>query len=179
MRRQVLRLLAVAVLLSAGGCGYALLGRGISVDPSIKRVGVPMFKDRTGRAGLDQRITDNLIAELQKRGRFEVVAESEGVDALVDGELLSYTETPVGFAAGDVGGDVRTQASRFEIRLVAKVTYGKVGATEPIWSNDAFAVDDNYEPDEAGGGAVDSDQALDRLAKTFARRLVADMLEAF
>ena len=76
-----------AVLLVTGttlaGCGYALVGKGVTTDPSIKRVGVPLFKDRTGRRDLDQKITLKVIEELQKRGRFTVVQEEVGVDAVV------------------------------------------------------------------------------------------------
>jgi hypothetical protein len=31
------------------GCGYSLQGRGITTDASVKRIGVPLFKDRTGK----------------------------------------------------------------------------------------------------------------------------------
>jgi hypothetical protein len=178
MRR---RALGAAILLSlvAAGCGYALVGRGLNIDPSIKRIGVPAFVDHTGRAGLDQRITQKVIEELQNRGHFEVVESDEDVDAIVSGEILSYNETPVGFAADASDLDLRAQASRYEIRLVAKVSYAKVGAEEPIWSNDSFSVGDNYEISDEGDGLVDSDQALERLATTFARQMVAGMLEAF
>ena len=69
---------------AAPGCGYALVGRGTIVDPTIKRIGVPLFKDGTGRAGLDQRITRGVSEELLKRGRFDVVQSAAGVDALVE-----------------------------------------------------------------------------------------------
>jgi hypothetical protein len=170
--------LAVCVALVASACGYALVGRGMgNVDPSIKRIGVPQFKDQTGRAGLDQRVTTRVIEELSKRGRFAVVQSAEGVDAIVEGEILSYTETPVGFMQG-AGAEARAQASRYEVRLVAKVRYAKTGATEPIWSSDSFSVGDNYDPGDAGS-LIDSDQAIDRLSATFARQLVASMLEGF
>ena len=171
--------LIVCVTLASSACGYALLGRGTGgVDSSIKRIGVPQFKDHTGRAGLDQKITAKVIEELSKRGRFTVVQEAEGVDAVVEGEILNYSENPVGFGQGRET-DARAQASRYEVRLVAKVKYSKVGASEPIWSNDNFSVSDNYDPGDDAGGLVDSDQALDRLSASFARQLVADMLEAF
>jgi hypothetical protein len=176
---QLTRLAVVGLCAAVGGCGYALVGRGISVDPSIKRVGVPTFLDHTGRAGLDQRITQKVVEELQKRGRFEVSESSEGVDALVSGEILSYSETPVGFSAEAQTTDVRTQANRYEIRVVAKVRYAKLDQEEAIWSHDSFSASENYEASDEGGGLVDSDQALERLATTFARQLVAGMLEAF
>jgi hypothetical protein len=45
-------------------CGYSLAGRGSYLPAHIKRVGVPVFKDDTGRAGLDQKITLRVIEEL-------------------------------------------------------------------------------------------------------------------
>ena len=37
-----------------------------------------------------------MIEELLKRGRFDVVQEATGVDALVEGELTSYAVVPGG-----------------------------------------------------------------------------------
>ena len=83
-----MRGLVAAILLAAlTSCGYALVGRGIAIDPSIKTVGVPLFEDNTGRTGLDQLVTDHVIEELLRRGRFEVVQTTEGVDAIVEGHL--------------------------------------------------------------------------------------------
>jgi hypothetical protein len=159
------------------GCGYALAGRGTVVDPSIKRIGVPLFKDRTGKPGLDQKITQNVIQELLKRGRFDVVQEGAGVDAIVDGELLRYDATPVGFSDE---GENRTQASRYAVILTARVRYAKVGAEEPIWENANFRQHDEYDIGEDPETFFDrEEQAIDRLAQSFARSLVAAMLEAF
>ena len=51
MRRR--HVLAAAASALAAGCGYSLQGRGITTDASVKRIGVPLFKDRTGKVGLD------------------------------------------------------------------------------------------------------------------------------
>ncbi len=169
-------LLAAAVALS--GCGYALVGKGINVDPSIKRIGVPLFTDRTGHAGLDQKVTQKVIEELVKRGRFQVVQDSTGVDALVEGDLTGYTEIPAGYAPGSAPGE-RTQASRYTITLTADIAYTKVGSDAPIWSNERFSVSDRYDVSEGSDGLIDSEQAIDRMTTAFARRLVAEMLEGF
>lgn len=161
------------------GCGYALVGHGIAVDPSIKRIGVPLFKDDTGKAGLDQKITQKVIEELLKRGRFDVVQQSESVDALVEGELVSYTVTPIGFSE-EAESQTRTQASRYAISLTARIRYSKVGQTEAIWESNAFSFRDEYDVGEDPAEFFDrEDQAIDRLAGSFARSLVAAMLEAF
>jgi hypothetical protein len=182
MTRSAAVLLAVFAL---SGCGYALVGRGVTVDPSIKRVGVPPFRDTTGKAGLHQKITASVTQELLKRGRFEVVSDTRDVDAVVDGELVSYQVAPVGYSAVGAtpapGVAATTEASRYGVTLVARVKYAKVGAEEPIWSNESFVFRDEYDLGSSSGvGLFDrEDQAIDRLAEDFARNLVAAMLEAF
>ena len=164
------------------GCGYALVGRGITTDASIKRIGVPLFRDTTGKPNLDQMITAKVIEELLRRGRFDVVQQATGVDAVVDGEIVSYTATPVGFEGGrEVGGaNVQSQASRYAVTVTAKVKYLKTGALEPMWANDSFTFRDEYDVGSDPSSFIDLEgQALFRLSHAFARSLVSAMLEAF
>lgn len=174
MRRR--HLLAAAAGALAAGCGYSLQGRGITTDPSIKRIGVPLFKDRSGKLGLDARVTAAVMEELLKRGRFTVVRETTNVDAVVEGEIQSWNVLPVGFS-GESGV---TQASRYSISLTASVVYRKIGQKEPIWSNDAFSQRDEYDMGEDASTYFDrEEQTIERLSAAFARSLVAAMLEAF
>lgn len=174
MRAAALALLAAGTLAS---CGYALVGRGTVVDPSIKRIGVPLFRDAgTGKASLDQKITQKVIEELLKRGRFDVVQQATEVDAVVDGELLSYRSQAAALT-GEVGQSA--QASRFKIILTARVRYAKTGATEAIWANDSFSAEDEWDVGAATSFFDREEQAIDRLASVFARSLVASMMEAF
>jgi hypothetical protein len=178
VRRRVL--LAGLGAASVAGCGYALQGHGITTDPSVRRIGVPLFKDRTGKLGLDARVTAAVITELLKRGRFAVVKETTGVDAVVEGELTAYSVQPVGFTGSTSGADVYTQASRYAIALSARVVYRKIGQKEPLWSNDAFTQRDEYDMGDNAQNYFDrEDQSMDRLAEAFARSLVSAMLEAF
>ena len=173
------RALAAAAALALSACGYALVGRGVATDPSIKKIGVPPFKDTTAKPALDQKITQKVIEELLKRGHFDVLQTATGVDAVVEGELVSYSVVPVGFSEEGTGAN-RTQASRYAITVTARVKYSKVGAAEPIWASDSFQFRDEYDIGSDPATFFDrEDQALDRLATSFARNLVAAMLEAF
>lgn len=135
-----------------------------------------MFKDGTGRSSLDQKITLRVTEELLKRGRVDIVQTIDGVDAIVDGEILSYQVQPVGFS----GGGDSTTASRYSITLTARVRYFKPGETDPIWENNAFVFRDEYDLGSDPSTFFDrEDQGVDRLAQAFARSLVAAMLEAF
>ena len=75
---EVKRRAALVLLRHLGGCGYALVGKGVTTDASIKRIGVPLFKDTTGKAGLDQKVTQKVVEELLRRGRFDVVPDTPG-----------------------------------------------------------------------------------------------------
>jgi hypothetical protein len=174
VRRRDLIVAAAGAL--ASGCGYALQGRGITTDPSIKRIGVPLFKDRSGKPGLDARVTQAVIEELLKRGRFTVTKDAGGVDAVVEGEIVSWAVVPVGFSAE---GGV-SQATRYAISLTASVVYRKIGRKEPLWSNEAFSQRDEYDMGENASTYFDrEEQSIERLSAGFARSLVAAMLEAF
>ena len=177
MIRRMRALAVVMALFAATGCGYALVGRGTVVDPTIKKIAVPLFKDSTGKPGLDQKITQKVVEELLKRGRFDVTSERVGADAVVEGEILRYDQTPVGFS--EAGGS-RTQASRYAVTLTARVRYAKVGQDEPIWANDSFSFRDEYDVGSDPTAFFDQQgQAVERLSTSFARSLVAAMLEAF
>jgi curli biogenesis system outer membrane secretion channel CsgG len=173
--------LAAAALALGAGCGYALVGRGITTDPSIKRIGVPIFKDRTGKLGLDQKVTQKVTEELLRRGRFDVVAAATGVDALVEGEIIAFTVSPIGF--GEVAGaegSPTTQASRYAVTLAARVKYAKTGQDEPIWQSEAFSFRDEYDVGDNPANFFDrEDQTIERMSTQFAKNLVAAMLEAF
>ena len=168
---------AAVFALAVSGCGYSLEGRGITTDPSIKAIGVPLFQDQTGRYDLDSKVTAAVMTELLKRGRFTVVRETSGVDAVVEGNILNFDVAPINFTAS---GQV-TEATRYAITVTASVTYRKVGQQEPIWQNSRFSFRDEYDLDDSDSENFfdREDQSIDRLAEQFARSLVAAMLEAF
>ena len=79
--------------------------------------------------------------------------------------------------AGEAGA---TQATRYAIVLTSRVVYSKVGETVPIWQNSNFQVRDEYDLGDDPQEFLDrEDQAIERLASSYASSLVATMLEAF
>jgi hypothetical protein len=118
-----------------------------------------------------------VIEELLKRGRFTVVQDATGVDAVVEGEILSYTTIPIGFSTPESS---QTQATRYAINVTARVIYHKVGQKYPIWQNEGFSFRDEYDVGVDPGSFFDrEEQTVDRIAQSFGRSLVATMLEAF
>lgn len=171
------RIVMLAVVMS--GCGYALSGKGNSLPPTIRRIGVPAFVNLSTTPELDRLFTEAVRVELQSRGKFLVVPETTGVDAVLTASIKSVTPTATGFTA-----DTR-QASRYSISVVASVEFKEVKADKPFYESQSFRVSDEY--DVTGNVAVgdlaslfaQDRNALERLAKTFAQRLVSSILESF
>ena len=107
------RLVSVVVQMKRRGAGALAAGaaprspaaatpwwaRGIIVDPTIKRIGVPALQDTTGKPALDQKITQKVIEELLKRGRFDVVQDAHRRGRAGGGRArCATTRAPVGFS---------------------------------------------------------------------------------
>ena len=161
------------------GCGYALVGKGVTTDASIKRIGVPMFKDATGKAGLDQKVTQKVVEELLRRGRFDVVPDSQR-RRRGGGGRARLVQRDAGRASTGDGRGPHQPRTATRSRLTARVRYIKVGAAEPIWSSDSFTFRDEYDVGSDPDSFFDrEEQSIERLTAAFARNLVAAMLEAF
>lgn len=162
----------------ASACGYALAGRGNTLPDHIRRIGVPTFDNQSTTPDLDRVLTEAVRRELQSKGRFLVVSESTGVDA-----VLSGTVRPVAMTVAALT-DAR-QVSHYLITLQASVEFKDTRDNKVFWSNPNLRVSDEYEV--TGNLAINDPSALfsqdanalDRMARAFARTLVASILEAF
>lgn len=179
VRSRLLATIAVGVaLLLPTGCGYSLSGRGSFLPPYIKRIGVPNFTNGTSIFDVDRRVTERVRSELLGRGKYVVVPETTGVDAILSGEILSVTVTPAAFNA-------QQQATRYALTLTAKVDFKDLKANKVLWSNPAmqyreeFDVTTTTEALDATAFFGQDVNALERIATEFARSVVSAILEAF
>ena len=178
-RRDVLAA-AVAGLggLLHAGCGYSLAGRGNFLPSYIRVIGIPQFANNTTVFDLERTITERVRAEFIGRGRYQVVPDTEGVDAVLTGTIASVTLEPSGF-------NQNNQATRYLLRMTLKLEFRDMTAGKLIWENPAQQFDEEYDL-STGTGATDAAAflgqdrtALDRVAGDVARRTVSAILEAF
>ena len=177
MSRLVVILLTGLTLLSSG-CGYALAGRGNALPDTIRRIGLPTFENHSNTPDLDRVLTEAVRQEFQGKGHFTIVQETSGVDAVLSGTVAPVRISVAALTQG-------RQAQRYLITVEASVEFKDVKGNKVLWSNPNLRVSDEY--DVTGTVAVNDpaaifsqDQnALNRLAKSFARTLVASILEAF
>lgn len=86
-------LLAGAVLAALPGCGYSLRGH---LPAHIRTVGVPVFVNRTTEPAVEGLLTRAIVDAFARNGRLRVVRPEEA-DAVLDGEVISYTIDSIAF----------------------------------------------------------------------------------
>jgi len=167
-------------LLLQTGCGYSLAGRGSFLPAYIKRIGVPTFTNLTSIPDVDRRVTEKVRSELIGRagGKYTVVTETTGVDAILSGDITALTIAPSAF-------NEQQQAIRYAAMLVARVEFKDVRANKVLWSNPSMAYREEFDVNTTSA-AVDPTtffgqdlNALERMSTEFARSVVSAILEAF
>ncbi len=180
MKHDITRASVLAILLlvigSLSGCGYALAGRGSSLPATVKSIGIPLFVNSTPIYDLEQTLTQRVRLEFIGRGKYQVVPDATGTDAVLNGEITSVALQPTAFNA-------QQQASRYAITVVVKVTLK--AADKTLYENPGLTFRDEYEVTNSASSADvgqflgQNKDALDRLSTDFARSVVSTILEAF
>ena len=177
--KKALSLLILALVAAAhAGCGYSLAGRGSFLPANIKRIGIPNFTNTTAIFDLDRRVTDRVRAEFIGRGKWTVVPDETGVDAVVLGTITSVTLTPIAF-------NLQQQATRYSLAMTGSVELKDLVTNKTLWSNPSMQYHEEFQTPSATTTLDVSSffgqdaNALDRLSNEFARALVSAVLEAF
>jgi hypothetical protein len=164
---------------SVSGCGYSLAGHGSFLPADIKTIGVPAFTNHTPVFNLETQITAKVRAEFIGRGKYKILPQDTGVDAILVGDVASINVAPASFAAN-------TQlASRYVITMTANIQLRDVKENKVLWENPSLIFRQEYES-TSGKNATDPNAffgqeagALERVTNDFARAIVSAILEAF
>ncbi len=179
MRRLQALILIVLAMLATSGCGYALAGRGSFLPAYIRTVGIPQFENRTATSRIEQVLTEKVRIEFIGRGRYTIRPDTVGADAVLTGEIASFSVQPVGFTEQQL-------ASRYLFTVIMRVRFTDARTNEVLWSDDALRFSAEYELSTRsntaleGAGFLDQESsAFDRIANDIARTVVTAILEAF
>jgi hypothetical protein len=171
--------LILTVALASSGCGYALAGRGSFLPDYIKVVGIPPIENRSTFIQVEQILTEKIRTEFIGRGKYTVIPEATGSDAVLSGEITGISAQPVGF-------NEQQFASRYLFTMTMKVQLTDARTSMVLWSNDALTFREESELSTRGAtvleGAAFIDQersSFDRIAGDVARTVVTAILEAF
>ena len=168
--------LLVAVVVT-GGCGYRLVGTGDTgtIPKRLQKLHVAPFVNKTSRAELDQRLTGEVSQEWVRRGRFQLVSNPDQADVVLSGSVTVANISPVRF-------DDQGRASEYQLSVAADISFIDRTGEKPIvlWRDQRFTRVISYEVDASSANYFDREvQAIERLARDFARGLVVTILEGF
>lgn len=177
-QRRLLSACLLLAVLAASGCGYALAGRGNTLPPGISSIGIPQFVNQSIIVDLDRPMTDAVRAEFQSRGRYRVLPQAEGVDAVLTGRIVSVVLQPIAF-------NTDNQATRYAVIATAAVEFKELASDRVIWTNPVFQARDEYDvttstsATDANALLTNNLTALERLSRAFARAVATSIFEAF
>ncbi len=162
----------------SSACGYALAGRGSFLPDYIQTIGIPPFANRTNIFNLETLLTQKVRSEFIGRGKYKILPDDSGVDAVLTGEVTSATLAPVSFTVNQL-------ASRYALTVAARVELRDTRENKTLWENPGLIFRQEYEA-QGGTNALDAaaflgqdTNALDRMSSDFARTIVSAILEAF
>ncbi len=166
------------LLATAGaGCGYALAGRGTFLPADIRTVGIPPIENKTTFYRTEQMLTEKVRAEFIGRGKYKIVPDANGADAVLTAELASIFVQPAALTANGI-------ASRYLFTVVIRAQFTDTRTNTVLWSDDQLIFREEYELQV--NGALDGSTfldtqgtAFDRISTDIARSVVTAILEAF
>ncbi|HSY59532.1 MAG TPA: LptE family protein [Terriglobales bacterium] len=170
-------LVCIAVLLGIFvemGCGYHVAGTSSRLPKDWSSIAIPAFKNDTTRYRIEQRFTEAVIHEFITRTKYRVVQDETGADGVLHGEILSIETSPVIF--NSTTGEVETMLVTIHVRvlLVDNLT------AKPVYKNDDMVFRDEYQISSDVQSFFDEQSpALGRMARDFASKLVANVVENF
>ena len=178
LRAGFLCVLGVLCVVAAPGCGYSLAGHGAFLPVYIKTIGVPTFTNRTVVFNLETMLTQKVRSEFIGRGKYQILPEATGVDALLTGEITAVNLQPASL-------NPQLLASRYAITMTARIELRDVRENKVLWENPSVMFRQEYDA-TSGRGVLDpaaffqqDTNALERISTEFARTIVSAILEAF
>lgn len=156
------------------GCGYHIAGRSTILPANVRTIAIPALENRTNQYRLEQRLTAALVREFLARTSYRIVSEPKQADAILRGRITSLESSAVLFDAAT------GRATTMLVTLRCEIVLQERESQKILYRNDNFLFRDEYEiSTDLKSFFQERDPALDRMARTFAERLVAAIVEGF
>jgi hypothetical protein len=175
--RAVLLAGLAALLLLTTACGYhtaGSAGTAVRLPSDIHTIYVPGILNASQAFRVGQTFTEAVIRELRSRTSYRITSVNDGTaDATLTGTITSVFIAPLTYDS--VTG--RISSSLVVVALNASLT-GKDGKV--LWNNPNFLYREQYQESRDAASFFEEEQpAVERMANSFAKTLVADILESY
>jgi hypothetical protein len=176
MKRTLSAICFAALLLSVSGyteC-YKPVGSVDGLPKHIKTLAIPPFQNPSLRYKVEQRFTSAVVDEAIHRSRsLKIVSSPEGADAVMNGTIKGFYFRPVLI-------DDQGRARLFEITITVEVTVRDQTTNKVLFNNPYYVFRGEYEiSGDPKTYFNEEGAATDRIARDFARGVIATVLEGF
>jgi TolB-like protein len=169
----VRKVLLAFSLFFIASCGYRLAGYNVFLPQHIRDIAVIPFVNETKRSEIEQRITESVMKEFIKRGKYKISSARETADAVLEGVISSFSANPVQFSP-------EGRAIRVEVSIAVKARLTDNSNKSVLWDQEHFVYREQFDIPETASDFFDQEIiAIDTIADSFARTLVTSILEGF
>ena len=183
MKRAAALLLIFAPCLFLASCGYHVAGHETTIPKTVHVIAVPALENKTSSYRIEQKLTAATIHEFLAKTTFKVVSNPASGDAVLTGKVLSVEAVPLTFQTPTPSSTTTTttaQATTMLVTVKCEVTFTESDTQKVLFHSDNFLFRNEYElSTDVKSFFEEQDPALDRLAKDFAQKLVAAILENY
>jgi hypothetical protein len=163
-----------AAILPGAGCGYQVAGRADLIPRHVRTIAVPAFDNVSTRYRLTSVLPRDVAREFISRTRYEVVPNEAEADAVLRGAVVNFYSFPTVF------DPVTQRASVVQATVILRVSLTERATGAVLFEQPHLEMRERYEISVDQTAFFDeSDVALQRMSRDFARRLVTAVLENF
>jgi len=167
-------LAALAVARAVTGCGYHVAGRREALRKNIRVVAIHALENATTSYRIEQKLTSATVHEFLARTPYKIASNPAAGDAVLRGKVISLEAVPLLFDT------VSGRATTMLVTVKCEVTLTQTDTQHVLFHSDNFLFRNEYEiSTDVKSFFEEQDPALDRLAKDFAERLVAAVIENY
>jgi outer membrane lipopolysaccharide assembly protein LptE/RlpB len=172
--RAVAAALAACSILLMIACGYQVAGTAARLPPDIKTIAIPVFANKSTRFRIEQKVSAAVTRQFIQQTSYRVTPDPAGADAELKGTINSVRSGVLTF-------DPNTgRATTFQIQVTASVELIDLHSKKVVFSNPNYTFREEYQVSQSAPALYEeSEPALDRLSRDFARTLVTDIVENF
>jgi outer membrane lipopolysaccharide assembly protein LptE/RlpB len=166
---------ALALILSAAGCGYHLGGQADLVPKDVKIIAIPGFSNGTVQYQVASLLTADVVREFHSRTHYTIVSDPAKADAVLTGGVVRF----------DVLGGITTdpvtgRATSSQIILTLQFTLTDRHTGKVIYQRSGYEFRNRYEISTNLQTYFDEGSpAIKRVSQDAAKAVVTSILEAF
>lgn len=172
--RRTLLAASAALLLLTAACGYHTSDKAVRLPSDLHTVYVPGIANASQTYRVGTIFTAAVVRELRERTNYRITTTNDGTaDATLSGTITSVSVAPLTFDPVTL----LNSSSMVVVSLNAKLTAkdGKI-----LWNNPNFLYRAQYQESiNAASFFEEATPAVQRMANSFAKTLVGNILEAF